>query len=134
MDRNEADYVFALGNWQELPFKRQLHKIVKHTQIIRWKQPTNCLSVFNHFVGLSLKGIRWKTAFIKIPCPKFNRLKEVLSSCHSLIRVPNQVHLLWTAGYVGSNFITRLSVIYGSPRKDSVTNIEWAGVFTWAAK
>ena len=58
MDRNEADYVFALGNWQELPFKHQLHKIVKHTQIIRWKQPTNCLSVFNHFVGLSLKGIR----------------------------------------------------------------------------
>ena len=32
--------------------------MVKHTQTIRRKQPTNCLSVFDHFVGLVLKGIR----------------------------------------------------------------------------
>ena len=30
------------------PFKNQLHKMVKHL--------TNCLSVFDHFVGLGLKG------------------------------------------------------------------------------
>ena len=33
------------------------HKMVKHTQIIRRQQPTNCLSVFDHFVGLALKGL-----------------------------------------------------------------------------
>ena len=33
--------------------KHQPHKIVKHTQTL----PTNCLSVFAHFVGLALKGL-----------------------------------------------------------------------------
>ena len=33
--------------------KRQPHKMVKHTQTIPW----NCLSVFNHFVRLTLKGL-----------------------------------------------------------------------------
>ena len=32
--------------------------MVKHTQAIRQLLPTNCLSVFNHFVGLALKGLR----------------------------------------------------------------------------
>ena len=32
--------------------------MVKHNQIIRRKQPTNCLSVFYHFVGLALKGLK----------------------------------------------------------------------------
>ena len=31
--------------------------MVKHTQTIRRQQPTNCLSVFGHFVGLALKGL-----------------------------------------------------------------------------
>ena len=34
------------------PFKRQTHKMVKHTLT------TNCLSVFRHFVGLALKGLK----------------------------------------------------------------------------
>ena len=38
-------------------FKRQRQKMVKHTQTIRRQQPTNCLSVFDHFVGLAFKGI-----------------------------------------------------------------------------
>ena len=38
------------------PFKCQLHKMVKHAQTIRWLSPTNCLSVFDDFVGLTLKG------------------------------------------------------------------------------
>ena len=29
--------------------------MVKHTQTIRWPLPTNCLSVFDHFVMLVLK-------------------------------------------------------------------------------
>ena len=33
-------------------------KMVKHTQTIRRQQPTNYLSVFDHFVGLVLKGLK----------------------------------------------------------------------------
>ena len=29
--------------------------MTKHTQTILWQQPTNCLSAFDHFVGLALK-------------------------------------------------------------------------------
>ena len=32
--------------------------MVKHTQIIRREQPTICLSVFDYFVGLALKGLK----------------------------------------------------------------------------
>ena len=32
--------------------------MIKHTQTIRRLLPTNCLSVFDHFVGLGLKGLR----------------------------------------------------------------------------
>ena len=32
--------------------------MVKHTQVIRWQQPTNCLSLFEHIVGFALKGLR----------------------------------------------------------------------------
>ena len=39
------------------PFNRKPHKMVKHTQTIRWQQETDCLSVFGHFVALALKGI-----------------------------------------------------------------------------
>ena len=38
-------------------FKHQPHKMVKHTQTIRRLLPTNCLNVFDHFVGLALKGL-----------------------------------------------------------------------------
>ena len=31
--------------------------MVKNTQTIRRQQPTNCLSVFDHIVGLELKGL-----------------------------------------------------------------------------
>ena len=31
--------------------------MVKHTQTIRPQKPTNCLSVFDHFAGLALKGL-----------------------------------------------------------------------------
>ena len=32
--------------------------MLKHTQTIRRQKPTNCLSVFEHFLGLVLKGLR----------------------------------------------------------------------------
>ena len=40
------------------PFKRQHHRMVKHTQTICLQKPTNCVSVFDHFVGLKLKRLR----------------------------------------------------------------------------
>ena len=62
--------------------------MVKHTQTIRRQQPTNCLSVFIHFVRLALKGIKsilmfkrskaiWNTFSdsgftCRSPVPKFN--------------------------------------------------------------
>ena len=32
-----------------LTYKRQPHKMVKHTQTIHWQKPTNCLSVYDQF-------------------------------------------------------------------------------------
>ena len=37
--------------------KRQAHKMVKHTQTTRRLFPTNCLSVFEHFVEVALEGL-----------------------------------------------------------------------------
>ena len=31
--------------------------MIKRTQTIHRQQPTNCLSIFDHFVGLVLKGL-----------------------------------------------------------------------------
>ena len=39
------------------PLTLQAHKMVKRTQTIRWLLPTNCLCVFDHFVGLALKDV-----------------------------------------------------------------------------
>ena len=39
--------------------------MVKHTQTIRRNLPTNCLSVFDHFVGLALKGLI-RTMILKV--------------------------------------------------------------------
>ena len=33
--------------------------MVKHTQIIRRLLPTNCFSLFEYFVGLALKGLKY---------------------------------------------------------------------------
>ena len=38
-------------------FKRQHNKMIKHTQTIRQQKPTNCLSAFDHLVGLAPKGL-----------------------------------------------------------------------------
>ena len=38
------------------PLKRQPHKMARDIQTIRRLLPTNCLSVFDHFVRLALEG------------------------------------------------------------------------------
>ena len=36
--------------------------MVKHAQTVRWLLSKNCLSVFDHFVGLTLKGLNESSA------------------------------------------------------------------------
>ena len=57
--------VFMSKHFQEsisdrgsFPFKRQLDKMVKHTQVKRRLLSKNCLKVFDHFFGLALKELR----------------------------------------------------------------------------
>ena len=47
----------AVNITQLLIFKRQSHKLIKYTQTIRCLLPTNCLSEFDHFAELVLKGL-----------------------------------------------------------------------------
>ena len=47
--------------------------MVKHTQTIRRLLPTNYLSVFDHFVGLALKGLKYVTV-------------------KSVFRIPSNIH------------------------------------------
>ena len=43
--------IFLRGfQWRIYPLNCQPYKMVKHTQTIRLQQPTNCLSVFDHFM------------------------------------------------------------------------------------
>ena len=43
---------------------RHPHKMIKHTQTLRRQKPTNCLSVFDHFVGLAYKGLGRHTSLV----------------------------------------------------------------------
>ena len=43
--------------------------MVKHTQTFRGQQLTNCLSVFDHFLGLALKGLNIRQK----PCEIFHQ-------------------------------------------------------------
>ena len=54
--------------------KRQPHKMVKQTQTIRRLLPTNCLSVFDHIVGLPLKGLTGEPYLVL--CMLSNRAKK----------------------------------------------------------
>ena len=42
------------------PLSANPHKMVKHTETVHCLLFTNCLSVFDHFVGLALKGLNCK--------------------------------------------------------------------------
>ena len=55
------------------PFKRQPHKMAKHTQTIRQLLPVNCLSV-TIFWGWHLKGKRYDSPISY--CSKILKLKD----------------------------------------------------------
>ena len=60
----EMNSVPCQWNFVSETFKSQPHKMVKHTQITRRLLPTNCLSVFENFVRLALKGLNIETCII----------------------------------------------------------------------
>ena len=55
--------------------KRQPHKIVKHTETIHLLLPMNCLSVFDHFVGLVVNMFKVNNKDNR-KTPKINTRKE----------------------------------------------------------
>ena len=46
--------------------------MVKHTQTIRRQKPTDCSSVFDHFWGLALKGLKAQTFVVIYSLTKFH--------------------------------------------------------------
>ena len=55
--------------------------MVKHTQTIRQQQLTNCLSVFDHFKGLALKGLRLMILGNKENIGKISKLHGDIAYC-----------------------------------------------------
>ena len=62
--------------------------MVKHIQIIRQKKPTNCLSVFDYFMGLALKGliIKLLSLFLKMKHFKLEYLEKIKNLLHSVCK------------------------------------------------
>ena len=64
---NFSDFLFMIEIFSHFfrtsfnSLSANLKKMVKHTQTICRQQPTNCLNVFDHFVGLVLKGLTAST-------------------------------------------------------------------------
>ena len=58
--------------------------MVQHTQTIRRLLPMNCLSVFNHFLGLALKGLNILTeTLLKGMSLTYENLTRFMSVFHS---------------------------------------------------
>ena len=56
----------------------QPHKMIKHTQIICQQQPTNCLSMYDHFVGLVLEGLISTSPYLHTYTYNLNSVKVIL--------------------------------------------------------
>ena len=54
--------------------------MVKNTQTIRRQQPTNCVSVFDHFVGLTLKWLKYQKTNSFSPDWPFNDEFKIMRS------------------------------------------------------
>ena len=59
--------------------------MIKHTQKIRRLLPTNCLSVFDHFVRLALKGLGTKSSVTQsISLFQIGNFLHCLAFCHKI--------------------------------------------------
>ena len=75
--------------------------MVKHTQTILRLLPTNCLSVFDHFVGLALKGLKkpWRSTAnwsISMGNPLNPFLKDVCTLCNAQVFISRN---FWSVVY-----------------------------------
>ena len=51
--------LFLIHNdYRHQPLSANPNKMVKYNQTISLQKPTNCLSVFDHCMGLTLKGLK----------------------------------------------------------------------------
>ena len=67
--------------------------MVIHTQAIRRLLPTNCLSVFDHFVGLALKGLSNRDN-VRAPIQfKRESQSQLLKRCFFFKNSPNDYHI-----------------------------------------
>ena len=53
--------------------------MVKKIQTIRWENATSCLSVFDHFVGLALKGL---SALEELSSASYSFLNPLVPGVH----------------------------------------------------
>ena len=54
----ESHTVWIFTALTSQPFKRHPYKMLKRTQTVRRVLQTNCLSLFEHFVGFALKRLK----------------------------------------------------------------------------
>ena len=93
--------------------------MVKHTEIVRRKQSTNCLSLFDHFVGLALKGLNGSvdgmlifSDYLRIVnlsdffgCSghviRANTIRYFMSVCNFALEKVSKWHQLWCFEFSG---------------------------------
>ena len=56
----------------------QPHKMIKRTQIICLQEPTICLSMYDHFVGLALEGLISTSPYLYTYIYNLNSVKIIL--------------------------------------------------------
>ena len=70
--------------------------MVKHTQTIGRQHPTNCLSVFDHFVGLPLKEFTSQVSQANITKSliqnTLERLKNILNGLRSIFGILSNIY------------------------------------------
>ena len=88
-------------------FKCQPHKMVKDTQTRRlwW---TNCLSVFDHFVGLVLKGLTWAKFMIFLVFLKV--ISNILSLMRNLNPTPSRQRKYQNSVWIWRRFDVFISI------------------------
>ena len=80
--------------------------MVKYSQTICWLLPTNCLSVFDHFVGFALKGLGLlHSNILGLMIQITSNFALALRSKQSLSDLLN----LWKNSLVQENTVTLLS-------------------------
>ena len=60
--------------------------MIKHTQTIRRQKPADCLSVFDHFMGLSRRGLNSMTAKLQHQISGFQLSKIPLLSFRAFMK------------------------------------------------